>query len=228
MDNNVCANPSSQREINESLQAIARYQVKGMGRKKCIERYDKTGAEYEAHASVINYQGPYELARTMEELFPENRDQTKILDAASGTGLAGVELFKAGFTHLDAVDASEGMLALAKTKNIYQRLICEYLGENKLEIKDRIYDAVTMCGGIGENHVPYSAFEELLSVIKPGGVFVNVTRAEHSEKVDEYRDKALPLFEKLAEEGKWKLEMKRKFPDFIAGVEGVLSVYRVL
>ena len=38
---------------------------------------------------------------------------------------------------MDGVDAAQKMLDVAKRKNLYQRLICEYLGENKLDIKDR-------------------------------------------------------------------------------------------
>ncbi|XP_041354279.1 methyltransferase-like protein 27 [Gigantopelta aegis] len=169
-----------------------------------------------------------EMARTMADLFPDGRDKVKVLDAAAGTGLIGMELFKVGFKNLDAVDGAKGMLAVAESKHIYQRLICQYLGENKLGIDGRIYDAVTMSGGVGRDGVPTAGFKDVLSVIKPGGVFVHITRSEYCSKIDEYRDTTLPLFEKLAEEGKLRLETEKTFPVFFDGKEGVISVYRVL
>ena len=46
------------------------------------------------------------------------------------------QLFDIGFKNLDAVDASSQMLEVAKQKNIYKRIICDYLGPNKLDIED--------------------------------------------------------------------------------------------
>ena len=39
--------------------------------------------------NVAKYKGPEALVEVMVELFPTNRHQVKILDAASGTGLCG-------------------------------------------------------------------------------------------------------------------------------------------
>ncbi|XP_041365233.1 uncharacterized protein LOC121380482 isoform X1 [Gigantopelta aegis] len=166
----------------------------------------------------------------MEELFPNNRHEIKILDAASGTGLSGEALYKAGFTNLDGVDASEKMLAVAKQKHIYQRMICEYLGQNKLRthIDHRMYDVVTMCGGVGENLAPFSALEELASVVKPGGLFVLVTRVKHLDYVDEQGNTATRIFQKLTDEQKWKLESKKSFLNFIYSEEGAVLVYKIL
>ncbi|XP_041365234.1 uncharacterized protein LOC121380482 isoform X2 [Gigantopelta aegis] len=160
----------------------------------------------------------------MEELFPNNRHEIKILDAASGTGLSGEALYKAGFTNLDGVDASEKMLAVAKQKHIYQRMICEYLGQNKLRthIDHRMYDVVTMCGGVGENLAPFSALEELASVVKP------VTRVKHLDYVDEQGNTATRIFQKLTDEQKWKLESKKSFLNFIYSEEGAVLVYKIL
>ena len=46
------------------------------------------------------------------------------------------QLFDIGFKNLDAVDASAQMLEVAKNKDIYKRLICDYLGPNRLDIED--------------------------------------------------------------------------------------------
>ncbi|XP_041367750.1 uncharacterized protein LOC121382261 [Gigantopelta aegis] len=230
MDAVVFADDASEQEKIESLKAIEGYLQKGLGNTKVIDVYDETSQSYEKNLNVANYKGPQGLANAMEELFPNNRHKIKILDAASGTGLSGEALYKAGFTNLDGVDASEKMLDLAKSKNIYQRLICEYLGENKLRthVNDRIYDVVTMCGGVGQNHTPWCAFEELASVVKPGGLFVLVTRDEHFDCVDQQGNTGRRMFRKLADEGKWKLESKKTLPDYIYGEEGVIVVLRIL
>ena len=52
--------------------------------------------------------------------------QIKIIDAGAGTGLAGEELFKLGYTNIDALDISQEMLNEAKKKNVYKKLICAY------------------------------------------------------------------------------------------------------
>ncbi|XP_041367585.1 demethylmenaquinone methyltransferase-like [Gigantopelta aegis] len=230
MDAVVFADGASEQEKNESFTIVGRYIQKGLGNKKTVEVYDETSQSYDKVVKVANYNGPRELAKSMEELFPNNKHKLKILDAASGTGLSGEALYKAGFTNLDGVDASEKMLDLAKPKNIYQSLICEYLGENKLRthVNDRIYDAVTMCGGVGQNHAPWSAFEELASVVKPGGLLLLVTREKMFDWVDEQGNNANRMFRKLTDEGKWKLESKKTFPDFLFGDEGVKVVFRML
>ena len=46
------------------------------------------------------------------------------------------QLFDMGFKNLDAVDASSQMLEVARQKNIYKRIICDYLGPNRLDIED--------------------------------------------------------------------------------------------
>jgi predicted TPR repeat methyltransferase len=41
------------------------------------------------------------------------------LDLGCGTGLVGEYLAKIGYTNIDGVDASEGMIRLANAKNVY-------------------------------------------------------------------------------------------------------------
>ena len=49
-----------------------------------------------------------------------------------------MQLIRQGFskTQIDAVDASREMLDIAKEKDIYERLICDYIGEHQLPIED--------------------------------------------------------------------------------------------
>ncbi|XP_066266157.1 methyltransferase-like protein 27 isoform X1 [Branchiostoma lanceolatum] len=71
-----------------------------------------------------------------EKLAGTDRRKFRILDVAAGTGLAGEELQKIGFTNMDAVDCSQKMLDEAKAKNIYGRLICDFVGPDQLDIQN--------------------------------------------------------------------------------------------
>ena len=53
----------------------------------------------------------------------------RVLDAGAGTGLVGVELNRLGFSNLEAMDISRGMLAVAGTKNVYCALHQGVMGE---------------------------------------------------------------------------------------------------
>ncbi len=47
-----------------------------------------------------------------------------------------LQIFNAGYKNLDAIDGSSGMLQVAKGRNIYNRVICDYVGKNKLDIEN--------------------------------------------------------------------------------------------
>ena len=47
-----------------------------------------------------------------------------------------LQLYPHGFTQIDAVDPCKEMLALLEKKQIYNRIICDFLGTNKLLIED--------------------------------------------------------------------------------------------
>ena len=68
------------------------------------------------------------LAESLDEairrfLAGKEKDEMKIVDAAAGTGLIGVELNKLGYTNLCALDISPEMLDEAKKKNVYTKFL---------------------------------------------------------------------------------------------------------
>ena len=46
------------------------------------------------------------------------------------------QLYDGGYPNIDALDGSPEMLEEAKRKDIYRRIICDYLGPNRLDIED--------------------------------------------------------------------------------------------
>ena len=95
--------------------------------------------------------------------------QIRIIDAGAGTGLAGVELFKLGYTNIDALDISQEMLNEAKKKHIYQKVICAPLTEQLIpEIQTGEYHALISTGALVIAHVRPEAFGEMTRMVTPG------------------------------------------------------------
>ena len=93
-----------------------------------------------------------------------------ILDVGCGTGLIGERLAYCGYTKMDGLDFSQEMLDVARTKNVYVALINADLTQ-PLSIKTASYDVIVSCGTFTHGHVGPEAFDELLRIIRTGGIF---------------------------------------------------------
>ena len=114
----------------------------------------------------LNYVAPKETVLVLKKYIQDN--DCKILDAGCGTGLVGIELVKNGYFNLDGVDFSQNMLDLIP-KDIYKKT--EKIDLNKpLKFETNIYDAVMCVGTFTYGHVKPEALEELIRIIKNGGL----------------------------------------------------------
>ena len=126
---------------------------------------------------VARFKGFSPIVKTLddavqEELKDLTNENIKVMDAGAGTGLVGVELHKFGFTTIDALDISPGMLEEAKKKNVYRKFICAALSDQRiLEIETGEYDVLICVGVFAIAHVPPVAIMELIRMVKAGGVF---------------------------------------------------------
>ena len=88
-----------------------------------VERtFDSFAASFEAKLEQLSYRAPALAAAMLEESGLEASKQLDVLDAGCGTGLCG-PLLAPYARRLIGVDLSEGMLALAKEKHVYDVLI---------------------------------------------------------------------------------------------------------
>lgn len=88
---------------------------------------------------------------------------------AAGTGLIGVELQKLGYTNLHALDISQEMLNEAKKKNVYKKLICAALNDQRVpEIEAGEFDALVCAGTMLTGHIRSSALVEMIRIVKIG------------------------------------------------------------
>ena len=106
----------------------------------------------------------------IKEVFPDKtKSQIKIIDAGAGTGLTGEELFKLGYTTIDALDISQEMLNEAKKKNVYKKLICAPITEQRIsEIETGEYHAMISTGTLATAHVQPEAVKEMIRMVKLG------------------------------------------------------------
>ena len=124
---------------------------------------------------------------------------SRVMDVGVGTGLAGFELLKRGFSLLDGFDLSKGMLAEAGKLGIYRDLQVGILGE-PLSYATGAYDAAIATGVFTVGHAPASGWDEVARIVKPGGYFALTIRPDILEPGG-----YLAKEKELTDAGKWKL-----------------------
>lgn len=100
-----------------------------------------------------------------------------VIDVGCGTGLVGVELRDRGYSIIDGIDVSKGMLTKAKTTDVYRELIWQDV-EKGSAIDDGAYDAVICVGSFGIGHLGPEAMPGLVRMARPGGPVVIFMNAE--------------------------------------------------
>ncbi len=96
---------------------------------KLAGRYDQWAEGYDADLKRdFEYRAPEVTAEFFARCVPR---EARILDAGAGTGMVGEVLTKLGYANLVAMDLSQGMLEVARQKNVYQELHLMVMGEVK-------------------------------------------------------------------------------------------------
>ena len=161
------------------------------------ERYDRWANEYDEDLEDdFGYVMPRMAAEIFERFVAKD---ARVLDAGAGTGLVGVELNRLGYSNLEAMDISRGMLDVAGAKNVYGALHQKVMGE-PLGFETDGYDATIGVGVLTLGHAPASSLDELVRVTKPGGVIAFTLRPDVYRQ-NGFREKQ----DELAAEGKWEL-----------------------
>ena len=161
------------------------------------ERYDDWAKDYDEDLeSDFGYVIPRVAAETFERFVPKD---ARVLDAGAGTGLVGVELHRLGYTHIEAMDLSRGMLDVARGKGVYGDFHQMVMG-GPLGFDTDSYDAAICVGVLTLGHAPAHSLDELVRVVRPGGHIAFTLRPDVYER-NGFRDRQ----QQLEREGKWSL-----------------------
>ena len=135
-----------------------------------IKLYKKWAKTYdEEFALSSDYLSPQKIS---DFFIKHSKDtDTPILDVGAGTGLVGEFLSIKGKKEIIGIDISSEMLHQAKLKECYSSLI-EADITKKIPLKENSLGAVVSAGTFTHGHVGPEAFDELLRITKPGGLFV--------------------------------------------------------
>ncbi|MGI9521616.1 MAG: class I SAM-dependent DNA methyltransferase [Hyphomicrobiaceae bacterium] len=134
-----------------------------------VDLYNDWAATYDEDLVQSGYTTPKRCASALAAYLHDKA--APVLDFACGTGLSGAALAREGFTVIDGIDLSEGMLRSARKRDIYRRLVKADPNEAP-RVEPGEYAAIAAVGALSPGAAPASYFETLVSRLAPGGLFV--------------------------------------------------------
>ena len=152
--------------------------------------YEKWASDYNEDLANWDY---YAVKQTvdilqnlplLEGVKVDARDPTlRIIDVGCGTGLVGLELFRKGYSQIDGLDLSPGMIAEAKKTGAFKNLYSGIDLNIPIERKEMLgqYDCAVSAGVFTPGHVAPEALEHMASLVRPGGILILSTRVEYCE-----------------------------------------------
>jgi SAM-dependent methyltransferase len=131
--------------------------------------YDAWAASYDADMLTVGYAHPAVICGLVARYVPD--PATPILDAGVGTGNIGQLLNILGYSNLQGLDMSQGMLERARARGVYNGLTCGVLGE-ALDFNAGTFGCIISTGTFTTGHAPASGLDELSRITKPGGFLI--------------------------------------------------------
>lgn len=199
------------------------YGAKG-DRDKLDAAYDDWAGDYDADIWASGLPQPAIVNGMIGRHVPDLN--ARILDAGCGTGLVGQILYQTGYRNLVGLDASEGMLEVARAKGCYRNLYQLLLGAH-IDLDPSSYDAIFAAGVLTQGHAPPDSLDGMLTLAKPNApIIFSISQIALDEGGFGARISA------LESDGAWKLveqtEPFRTFPfsDEYADLRHWICVYR--
>ena len=138
--------------------------------------YDSYASKYDKIQEVTGFNDPSMIVKYLVD--NNVRKESKIIDFGCGTGILGVELYKAGYKTITGVDGSPQMLEEAMKKKVdgqqvYQNGYCCLIGAEALEgPEDGVFDIAVSSACMIKGHFPNNCFDTFLQFMKVGALMV--------------------------------------------------------
>lgn len=146
--------------------------------------FDAFAATFDANLAALDYRAPQLVSGLLQSLLSPPSRQYDILDLGCGTGLCG-PLVREWARELSGCDLSQGMLAQATRRRVYDRLdhaeLVAHLNDNPRRF-DVLICADTLCY-FGELQPAMTA---AAAALRPGGRFVFTVEAWKSDSGEPY------------------------------------------
>lgn len=188
------------------------------------EAYDEWAKSYDKDVTEFGIQLPYVGAAVFARHVETGAGP--ILDAACGTGMHTLPLKMMGYSGFHGIDISDGMLAIARERNIYDSLQQMVLGQ-PLAFEDDHFAVTYAIGALAPGNAPPESLNEFVRVTKPGGLVIWSTHARINERTQGFHDCRYAL----TEAGRWTLEFETEpfvsIPSGDAAITHFVFVYRV-
>jgi predicted TPR repeat methyltransferase len=150
--------------------------------------YDETFDEW-------GYVGPQTAAAILKNYVPTD---SRVLDAACGSGLTGSAMTTLGYTRIDGIDISPRLLEIAERTGAYEQLRRVDMQQFPFPFADGEYDAVMFIGALTYFETN-EVLRELCRVVRAGGHVV------FSQRDDIMRDRRYDeQLDALEREGVWR------------------------
>ncbi len=156
-----------------------------------IRLYDDWADTYDGELLRHGYATPTRCAAALASVV-EDAD-SPVLDYGCGTGWSGEELVMAGFTTVDGCDLSEGMMDVARSRNVYRNLTTVEVGQ-PLPFSKGSYRHIAAVGVISVGAAPVSLMDELIGLLEAGGTLTfsyndhTLDSPEYVGRIREYVD----------------------------------------
>ena len=155
--------------MEEIDQWAAKVYAAGGDRAELDRLYDEWSRDYDEHKWASGNPG-IAIAAALIGRYERDFD-ARILDAGCGTGNVGLVLHQMGYRNLEGLDPSDGMLEMARRKDIYKAHHPLFL-DHDIDLPADSYDVVVASGVFTEGHAPPAALDGMLMLTRPGGIVV--------------------------------------------------------
>ncbi|MDX1690191.1 MAG: class I SAM-dependent methyltransferase [Acidimicrobiia bacterium] len=158
------------------------------------DAFAETGA-YDETFDEWGYVGPETAAAILKNFVPRD---SRILDAACGSGLTGTALANLGYESIEGIDISARLLELAGETGAYTTLSRVDMQQFPLPFDDDEFDAVNFIGALTYFETT-EILRELSRIVRPGG-FVVFSQRDDIMRTRDYGAK----LDELESHGVWK------------------------